>query len=151
MMKPSSFKTWAMRCFATVYGISTAGDSMRLALRIRVSMSAIGSVIMAVSLLDFTLRALPTRFSHAADQTARRHVAEANAANAELAIHRPRPAAQTAAHADLDLVPRPHLDLGRIFLVSLQLLELAVKLNVFRVGGHSRSLGVVAAKTLWTP
>src|SRR5713101_1405593 len=46
-MKPSSLSTCARCCFKCVEGISTAGDSMRLALRMRVSMSAIGSVIMA--------------------------------------------------------------------------------------------------------
>src|SRR5205085_8441603 len=100
MMKPSSLSTWAMRCLSLVLGMSTAGRSMRLALRMRVSMSAIGSVIMAGILS-------PARFLDARDQAVAGHVAEADAADAELAVHRARPAAQPAAQADADLVARP--------------------------------------------
>src|SRR5437764_15109733 len=48
-MNPSSRSTLASATFSLVAGISTNGRSMVLALRMRVSMSAIGSVIMAVS------------------------------------------------------------------------------------------------------
>src|SRR5579859_8053231 len=105
-MKPSSLSTWATCCFMSVDGISTAGDSMRLPLRMRVSMSAMGSVIMAV------FPGLPARLPHAGDEPLVGHVAEANAAQAELAIDRPRPATQPATHADTDLVARPKLGLG---------------------------------------
>src|SRR4051794_847764 len=116
--------------------MSTAGDSMRLALRTRVSMSAIGSVIMAAF-----LPRLPARLLHAGDQTLVGHVAEADAAQAELAVDRAGPAAQPAAHADADAVARAELRLGRLALGEFQLLELAEELNVLGVGGHYSALG----------
>src|SRR4051794_4790785 len=94
-MKPSSLRTCAMLAFRRVAGMSTAGRSMRLALRMRVSMSAIGSVIMVRN-------SSPARLLDARDQAAVRHVAEADPADAELAVHRTGPAAQLAAHPDAD-------------------------------------------------
>src|SRR5947209_17649014 len=91
-----------MRDLSLVAGMSTMGRSMRLALRSRVSMSAIGSVIMAVVLS-------PARFLDAWDQSVAGHVAETNAAHAELAVDRPRPAAQAAPQPNADLVARPQL------------------------------------------
>src|SRR3954469_3720377 len=102
-MKPSSFRTWATLRFKFVAGMSTAGRSIRLAFRIRVSMSARGSVIMVA--------ASPTRLFDAGDQPVARHIAEADPADAELAVHRPRPAAQLAAALDADLLARRHLHL----------------------------------------
>src|ERR1017187_4504279 len=52
MTKPSSLSTCAMVTFTFVEGMSTAGDSMRFALRMRVNMSAIESVIILASLLN---------------------------------------------------------------------------------------------------
>src|SRR6516225_7864872 len=101
-MKPSSLSTWAMYCLTRVAGISTAGRSIRLALRMRVSMSAIGSVIMAVS---------PARLRYAGDEPVVGHVAEADAADAELPVDGPPAPAQAAAEADADLVARPGLRL----------------------------------------
>src|SRR5207302_9799922 len=129
MMKPSSLSTWAMRCFIWVPGMSTTGRSMRLALRMRVSMSAIGSVIMALILS-------PTRFLDAGDQPVAGHVAEADAADAELAIHGAGPAAQPAAHTDADLVARAQLVLGRVALVGLDPGQVAAEFNQLRFGGH---------------
>src|SRR5438309_2033144 len=51
-MKPSSSSTLASATLRFVAGISTAGRSISLALRMRVSMSAIGSVIMVWSSLS---------------------------------------------------------------------------------------------------
>src|SRR4051794_30717744 len=127
MMKPSSLSTWAMRCFSWVPGMSTTGRSMRLALRMRVSMSAIGSVIMA-----FVLS--PARFLDARNQPAAGHVAEADAADAELAIHGAGPAAQAAAQADADLVARPELVLGRVALVGLDPGQVTAEFNQLRFG-----------------
>src|SRR5438132_687099 len=101
MTKPSSLSTCAMVTFTLVEGMSTAGDSMRFALRMRVNMSAIESVIILASLLDRLRLALarrpasairkrnnglPACLLHTRDQTLVRHVAEADPANAELAI-----------------------------------------------------------------
>src|SRR5690242_11280899 len=104
-MKPSSLSTWATFTFSRLAGMSTAGRSMRVALRMRVSMSASVSVIMAAI-------PLPAGLGHAGDQAAAGHVPEADPANAELAVHRPRPAAQLAAQADADALARRHLDRG---------------------------------------
>src|SRR5712691_3440285 len=97
MTKPSSLSTCAIVTFTFVEGMSTAGDSMRFALRMRVNMSAIESVIMLRILLVATPQAahcLPARLLHAWDQALVRHVAETNSADAELAIDRTSPAAQ---------------------------------------------------------
>src|SRR6478672_11810089 len=99
-MKPSSLSTCATATLSFVAGISAAGRSIEFALRIRVSMSAIGSVIMAESprsqvsgirVLGGRFRPpipgsrllvrLPAGLAHAGDQTVGRHVAEADAAD----------------------------------------------------------------------
>src|SRR5262249_24956554 len=118
-MKPSSLRTYAMWAFCLVEGISTAGASMRLALRMRVSMSAIGSVIMM----------LPARFLHARDQALEAHVAEANAAQAEFAIDSAGPTAQPAALANADLIAGPQLGLGRVALVGLDFGQQTMKFH----------------------
>src|ERR1700675_868127 len=112
-MKPSSLRTCATAALSLVAGMSTAGRSMRLALRMRVSMSANGSVIMVVS--------SPARFLDAGNQAVARHVAEADAANAEFAIDGARPAAQLAAQANADALARRHLDLVRSAPAGLEL------------------------------
>src|SRR5260370_14070594 len=103
-MKPSSLRTWAMATLSLVAGMSVTGRSMRLALRMRVSMSATGSVIMAVLLS-------PARFFDAGNQPVAGHVAEADAADAELPIDGPWPAAQLAAQPAAALLPRRQADL----------------------------------------
>src|SRR5712691_5455038 len=132
-MKPSSLRTWAIRCFMWVAGISTAGISLRLPLRSRVNMSAIGSVIMMrhsaeVRLSSLTVvepgqarkpdlqKRLPTGFLDAGDKPMASHVPEANAAEAELAINRAGPSTQAATHADPNLVAGPQLVLDRVLL-----------------------------------
>src|SRR5882762_8480361 len=130
-MKPSSLSTWAMRVFVCVEGISTAGNSVRLALRTRVNMSAIGSVIMVGNPL-----CSPARLLDARNQPLVGHVAKADSADAELAIDRAGPAAQAAAQANLDPVARPQLLFGGVFLVRLDLLEIALELDTLRRSRH---------------
>src|ERR1700684_1840871 len=100
-MKPSSLSTWARLAFRVDAGMSTVGRSMRLALRIRVNMSANESVIMVVA-------ASPAGFLDARDQAFAGHVTETNPADAELAIHGPGTTTQFAAQADANLLARQH-------------------------------------------
>src|SRR5262245_5792279 len=74
---------------------------MRLALRMRVSMSAMGSVIMGS----------PGSLAHAGDFAAQRALAQADAADAELAVHRARTAADAAAAVSAHLELRHALGL----------------------------------------
>src|SRR5262245_53221496 len=107
-MKPSSLSTLATAAFIFVEGMSTVGRSMRLALRMRVSRSAIGSVIMVCA-------PSPAGLGDARDQPVARQAPEADPADAELAVDRPRPAAQLAAVADADDLARLH-ELGGVAL-----------------------------------
>src|SRR5438132_3948189 len=68
-------------------GITALSWSALFAFRMRVSMSAIGSVNIAS----------PARFRHAGDRALMGEVAQADAAEPELAEHRARPAAPVAA------------------------------------------------------
>src|SRR5436309_1140327 len=68
-------------------GMTALSWSALLAFRMRVSMSAIGSVSIAS----------PARFRHAGDCALMGEVAQADAAEPELAEHRARPAAPVAA------------------------------------------------------
>src|SRR5690606_3394875 len=95
-----------------------------LALRRRVKKSAIGSVIVMMSLSTFltwfpggpglwrssSRRVLPAGLAHARQFTAVRHLAQAHPAQAELAVHRVRPAALLAPgvgpHGELRLALR---------------------------------------------
>src|SRR4051794_6067083 len=140
-MNPSSRSTLATATFRLVAGISTNGRSMALALRMRVSMSAIGSVIIAVVL---PFRWLPGRLADAGDQAAAGHVAEADAADAELPVHGPPAATEPATEADLDAVPARH-DVGggplvgrllHLGLVLVQRRQLALELAFFGVRWH---------------
>src|SRR6266566_6325309 len=81
----------AMLSFILECETSTSGTNARFALRIRVSMSEIGSVI-----------SLPTGFGHAGNQTIQRHFAEGQAGAAEFPDERVPAAADGAAidHAD---------------------------------------------------
>src|SRR6185312_16440205 len=90
----------AISVFSLEAGTSTFGWRAAIALRTRVSMSAMGSLVI-VLLLEF----LPTGLGHARDLAVQRELAEAQAANAELAQKRPRaPAAPaTVAVAALQL------------------------------------------------
>src|SRR3954452_535703 len=100
-MKPSSLSTWAMLALRCEAGMSTAGRSMRLALRMRVSMSAIGSVSISSSVVRCA-GVLPARFFQAGDEAVAGQAPEADAADAELAVDGPAAAAQPAAQLDAD-------------------------------------------------
>src|SRR6185437_4442120 len=103
-MKPSSSSTLASATFRFVAAISTNGRSISFALRMRVSMSAIGSVIIArVPNWEAGPMELPGRFADAGNQAVGGHFAEADAADAELAVDGAAAAAQLAAVADADL------------------------------------------------
>src|SRR5438105_14442328 len=119
-MKPSSLSTWAMRIFTFVQGISTAGASVRLAFRTRVSISAIGSVIMVGLPLVRPVFHQPVRLAggkpaphvlpacllDTRNQALVGHATETDPADAELAINRTGPAAKAATQADFDPVAR---------------------------------------------
>src|SRR5918999_3797443 len=79
----------AISLFRPEAGITTSSCAARMPLRIRVRKSAIGSVIDMRS---------PARLRHAGDEALVRELAQADAAEPELAVHRPRaPAAAAAA------------------------------------------------------
>src|SRR5262245_47551092 len=136
-MKPSSLRTLAIAAFSFVAGMSTVGRSMRLALRMRVSMSAIGSVIMVGT-------SSPAGLGNAGDQPVRGHPPEADAADAELAVDGAGPAADLAAVADADDRAGLH-QLGRVALrlvllhlrlVGVEGFRLILVLDVVRFCGH---------------
>src|SRR5438309_9769616 len=76
-----------------------------VALRMRVSMSAMGSVIVIGD------RPSPAGLPHARHLAGVHHLAETDAAEPELAVHRTRPAAAPATRV------RPHLELGLALLL----------------------------------
>src|SRR5881394_2149903 len=76
----------AMLSFILECDTSTSGTNARLALRMRVSMSEIGSVI-----------SLPAGFGHARNQTVQRHFAEGQARAAEFPDERVAAATDGAA------------------------------------------------------
>src|SRR5215467_8254124 len=84
----------AISVFSFEAGTSTFGWRAATAFRTRVSMSAMGSLVI-VLLLEF----LPTGLGHAGDLAIQSELAEAQAADAELAQKRPRPPAAPAAVA----------------------------------------------------
>src|SRR5688500_6746400 len=88
-MYPSSLRTRAISSFMREVGISAVSCIALLALRIRVSMSAIGSVSIS--------RSLPTALRHAGDGALMRQRAQADPAEAELLEDGARPAALGAA------------------------------------------------------
>src|SRR5215210_3887293 len=107
-----------MRAISTLIfelGISARSCSAWLALRMRVSMSAIGSVIMVVS-------PLPGALGHAGDDALVGELPQADPAEPELLVDRARAAAPAAARVGARLVlrrPRPLRDqglLGHLFL-----------------------------------
>src|SRR5215217_2642673 len=94
-MYPSSWRMRAISTFCREVGISAVSCSALLALRMRVSMSAIGSVCMVL---------LPARLRHARDLPVVRELAQADPAEAELAIDGAGAAAAPAARV------LPHLE-----------------------------------------
>src|SRR5487761_2763298 len=79
-MKPSLSRTFARFSFSFELGILTVSNMAAFALRIRVSMSAMGSVIVIAVLL-------PTCLRHARHLAGVDHLAQADTAQAELAVH----------------------------------------------------------------
>src|ERR1700677_1033475 len=105
-MKPSRSRMEARDTFSLEPGIFTVSNMAELALRIRVSMSAMGSVIVMVR--------LPTRLCHAGDLPGVHHHTQADPAEPELAVHGLGPATALAARVT------PHLELGRALLLLNQ-------------------------------
>src|ERR1051325_3343777 len=101
----------AMLSFILECATSTSGTSARFALRMRASMSEIGSVISS-----------PTGFGHAGDQTGQRHFTERQARAAEFPDERVAPAADRAAvdHANRAGVAR-QFGQPRVVALGLQL------------------------------
>src|SRR5579862_866210 len=85
-----------MSTFMRELGMTALSWSALLAFRIRVSMSAMGSVSIGS----------PARFRHAGDGALVRELAQADAAEAELAEHRARATAAVAARVSAHLVLR---------------------------------------------
>src|SRR5512147_3069379 len=96
LMNPSSLRISAMRSFSFDDGMSTFSCSARLALRMRVRKSAIGSLTIA----------LPARLDHAGHFALERKLAEADPAGFELAQVAARPATDLAAVVGAHLVLR---------------------------------------------
>src|SRR5579863_10279923 len=96
-MKPSRSKMAARDSLSLEPGIRTVSNMAEFALRIRVSMSAMGSVIVMVD--------LPARLCDARDLAGVHHHAQADTAQPELAVDGLRPAtplaARIAAHLEL--------------------------------------------------
>src|SRR4028118_2177011 len=78
----------AISTFGLEDGITTSSWAARMALRMRVRKSATGSVI--------DIADLPGALRHARDVAVVGHVAQADPADAELAVHGTRPAAAAA-------------------------------------------------------
>src|SRR5215469_7866030 len=93
-MKPSSLRMRAISVFSLEAGTSTLGWRAWIAFRTRVSMSAMGSLII-VLLLQF----LPASLGHAWDLAVQSELAEAEATNTELAQEAARTTAAPTAVA----------------------------------------------------
>src|SRR5260221_14472411 len=89
-MSPSSFSTWAMEILSLEEGTPTAVFPTIWALRMRVSMSAMGSVMLMREAL------LPAHLDEARNLAAQRDFAQLVAPQPELAKHPARPAGQPA-------------------------------------------------------
>src|SRR5574338_1112482 len=87
----------ASASFCLEDGMDTSSCIAVLALRMRVSMSAIGSVMVMVATSS------PARLGHARDLPGVDHVAQADPAELELAVHRVRTAALLATRVGPDL------------------------------------------------
>src|SRR5690606_11204728 len=117
-MYPSSRRTSAMPRHTRLLRTLTVLLLFRVALRIRVSMSEIGSFrAIAWSWVVRCVRALPRGLAHAGDLALEGELAEHDAADPELAVHAAGTAGQLAAaddpRAELGLAPAlGHLRLG---------------------------------------
>src|SRR5690349_19305833 len=99
-MYPSRSRIRAISIFTLEAGTSTRGWCASVALRIRVSMSAMGSVICSPE-----YAALPAALGHASDVAVERQLTEAETAQRELADIRAWASAAVAA------IAVPHLEL----------------------------------------
>src|SRR5689334_15112194 len=88
----------AISSFCLDTGMRVTSASAVLALRMRVSMSAMGSFVIPSP--------LPARLRHARDHARMGEIAQADAAQPELAVHGPWPAALLAARVVAGLVLR---------------------------------------------
>src|SRR5579875_2321564 len=109
--------------------MSTAGRSMRLALRMRVNISANGSVIIEKA-------PSPTGLFDARNQAIAGHVAKTDATDAELAINGARPPAQLATQPYPDAFAWRHLHFGIRLFAGFQLGQLFLEFDEFRFGSH---------------
>src|SRR5215210_1383930 len=108
LMNPSSLRILQISSLSLETGTSSRSCLARRALRIRLSRSAMGSVMLIVSLLESLIpgaAASPARLDHAGQIALQRQLAEVDAAETELAVV----AAGTA--ADPAAVAIPHVEL----------------------------------------
>src|ERR1051325_643908 len=129
----------AISAFSLLAGMSTRACLAVTALRMRESMSEIGSVIFVVSLLNPKIpRDLPRTLRHARHVAFERQLAEAEAAHRELAHVGARTAAQPAAVAQANLVLRRLGFLGN--LCSRRHASLSLKASGLRPLGPAQAL-----------
>src|SRR3954447_14177394 len=131
----------AISAFSREFGTMTSSWAAWMPLRIRVRKSAMGSVI------DM---ALPARLRHAGDEALVRELAQADAADAELAVHGPRtPAAATARVGARWVLRRARLAHPLGCLGHVEVLRLSIKrgrarrsaTRTRRDGPHARRAG----------
>src|SRR6266545_889720 len=104
LMNPSSLRILQISSLSLETGTSSRSCLARRALRIWVSRSAMGSVMLIVSLLE-SAGASPARLDHAGQIALQRQVAEVDAAETELAV------VAAGAAADAAAVAIPHVEL----------------------------------------
>src|SRR5580700_1106952 len=124
----------AISVFNLEAGTSTLGWRARMALRTRVSMSAIGSLVIAA--LQRFLSLSPARLGDAGDFPVQRQLAEAQPADAELAQKGARPAAAPAAVAVLGIVQTRRFRSAGLFQFQI--------FGSLGGGGHVLSLSLTA-------
>src|SRR5579875_3748444 len=126
-MYPSRSRMAARDSFSLELGMRTLSCMATLALRTRVSMSAIGSVmVIGARLLS------PARLRDAGDLAGVHQLAQADPAQAELPEHRVRSPAPAAPGVG------PHLELRRALLFLDQCLLRHLRLTALRVGTGTR-------------
>src|SRR5882672_4637163 len=103
-MYPSLLRMLAIASFKVEWGMSVRGWRARTAFLMRVSMSAIGSVIAPSRFRPVmpAAAASPARLRHAGDQPLERQAPEADPAHLEAAQEPPSPPASLAAIAEAD-------------------------------------------------
>src|SRR5690625_4650399 len=137
--------------FSFEYGMDTDSWYAEFALRNRVNMSAMGSVIVisgsGPSSSRFPARTcdvvvLPAALRHAGELTVQSHVPQAHAAQAELAVHRARPSALLAPA----VVPDRELRLARGLLDQCGLRHLSTPCTGSRAGAAANG-----PRRRWSP